>query len=32
MDFTIILQAGIASGTVLLFATIGELFSNAPAY
>jgi simple sugar transport system permease protein len=26
MDFTIILQAGIASGTVLLFATIGELF------
>ena len=28
MDFTIILQAGIASGTVLLFATIGELFSE----
>ncbi len=28
MDFTIILQAGIASGTVLLFATLGELFSE----
>ena len=28
MDFTIILQAGIASGTVLLFATIGEIFSE----
>jgi general nucleoside transport system permease protein len=28
MDFTLILQAGIASGTVLLFATIGELFSE----
>jgi general nucleoside transport system permease protein len=28
MDLTIILQAGIASGTVLLFATIGELFSE----
>lgn len=28
MDYTIILQAGIASGTVLLFATIGELFSE----
>jgi general nucleoside transport system permease protein len=28
MDFTIILQAGIASGTVLLFATIGELFAE----
>ncbi|MCX6059800.1 MAG: ABC transporter permease [Chloroflexi bacterium] len=28
MDFTVILQAGIASGTVLLFATIGELFSE----
>ena len=28
MDFTVILQAGIASGTVLLFAIIGELFSE----
>lgn len=28
MDYTIILQAGIASGTVLLFATLGELFSE----
>ena len=28
MDYSIILQAGIASGTVLLFATIGELFSE----
>ena len=28
MDFTVILQAGIASGTVLLFATIGELFAE----
>jgi general nucleoside transport system permease protein len=28
MDFTIILQAGIATGTVLLFATIGELFAE----
>jgi simple sugar transport system permease protein len=28
MDFTTILQAGIASGTVLLFATIGELFAE----
>lgn len=28
MDFTIIVQAGIASGTVLLFATIGELFTE----
>ncbi len=28
MDYTIILQAGIASGTVLLFATIGELFAE----
>jgi ABC-type uncharacterized transport system permease subunit len=28
MDFTTILQAGIASVTVLLFATIGELFSE----
>lgn len=28
MDFTIILQAGIASGTVLLFATLGELFAE----
>jgi ABC-type uncharacterized transport system permease subunit len=28
MDFTVILQAGIASGTVLLFATIGELFTE----
>src|SRR5512139_596925 len=28
MDPIIILQAGVASGTVLLFATIGELFSE----
>jgi ABC-type uncharacterized transport system permease subunit len=28
MDFIIILQAGVASGTVLLFATIGELFAE----
>jgi simple sugar transport system permease protein len=28
MDATIILQAGVASGTVLLFATIGELFAE----
>jgi ABC-type uncharacterized transport system permease subunit len=28
MDYIIILQAGVASGTVLLFATIGELFSE----
>ena len=28
MDFIIILQAGIASGTVLLFATLGEIFSE----
>ena len=28
MDFVIILQAGVASGTVLLFATIGEIFSE----
>ncbi len=28
MDYSVILQAGIASGTVLLFATIGELFSE----
>jgi ABC-type uncharacterized transport system permease subunit len=28
MDFTTILQAGIASGTVLLFATIGEIFAE----
>jgi simple sugar transport system permease protein len=28
MDFIIILQAGVASGTVLLFATIGEIFSE----
>ncbi|MCJ7435038.1 MAG: ABC transporter permease [Anaerolineales bacterium] len=28
MDFMIILQAGVASGTVLLFATIGELFAE----
>jgi ABC-type uncharacterized transport system permease subunit len=28
MDFVIILQAGIASGTVLLFATIGEIFAE----
>ena len=28
MDFVIILQAGIASGTVLLFATLGEVFAE----
>jgi simple sugar transport system permease protein len=28
MDLTIILHAGVASGTVLLFATIGELFTE----
>jgi ABC-type uncharacterized transport system permease subunit len=28
MDLTIILQAGVASGTVLLFATIGEIFAE----
>jgi len=28
MDLIIILQAGVASGTVLLFATIGELFAE----
>ncbi|GAB4530309.1 MAG: ABC transporter permease [Anaerolineales bacterium] len=28
MDFLIILQAGVASGTVLLFATLGEIFSE----
>ena len=28
MDVIIILQAGVASGTVLLFATIGELFAE----
>jgi len=28
MDFIIILQAGVASGTVLLFATLGEIFSE----
>jgi simple sugar transport system permease protein len=28
MDFIIILQAGVASGTVLLFATIGEIFAE----
>lgn len=28
MDLVIILQAGVASGTVLLFATIGELFAE----
>ena len=28
MNWIIILQAGIASGTVLLFATIGEIFSE----
>jgi simple sugar transport system permease protein len=28
MDLIIILQAGVASGTVLLFATIGEIFSE----
>jgi len=28
MDFVIILQAGVASGTVLLFATLGEIFAE----
>jgi len=28
MDLIIILQAGVATGTVLLFATIGELFAE----
>jgi ABC-type uncharacterized transport system permease subunit len=28
MDFLIILQAGVASGTVLLFATLGEIFAE----
>ena len=28
MDFIIILQAGVATGTVLLFATLGELFAE----
>lgn len=28
MDFVIIMQAGVASGTVLLFATIGEIFAE----
>ena len=28
MDLIIILQAGVASGTVLLFATIGEIFAE----
>ena len=28
MDLIIILQAGVATGTVLLFATIGEIFSE----
>jgi len=28
MDLTIILQAGVASGTVLLFATLGEIFAE----
>ena len=28
MDYIVILQAGVASGTVLLFATIGELFAE----
>jgi len=28
MDFIIILQAGVASGTVLLFATVGEIFAE----
>ena len=28
MDFIIILQAGVASGTVLLFATLGEIFAE----
>ena len=28
MDWIIILQAGVASGTVLLFATLGEIFAE----
>src|SRR5512136_9351 len=28
MDLIVILQAGVASGTVLLFATVGELFAE----
>src|SRR5690606_6650192 len=28
MDLTIVLQAGVATGTVLLFATIGEIFAE----
>ncbi|MVD21696.1 ABC transporter permease, partial [Vibrio cholerae] len=28
MDFLVILQAGVASGTVLLFATLGEVFAE----
>ena len=28
MDFIIILQAGVATGTVLLFATLGEIFAE----
>lgn len=28
MDFIVILQAGVASGTVLLFATLGEVFAE----
>ena len=28
MDFILILQAGVASGTVLLFATLGEIFAE----
>ena len=28
MDTLLILQAGVASGTVLLFATLGELFAE----
>ena len=28
MDFTLILAAGVASGTILLFAAIGEIFAE----
>jgi ABC-type uncharacterized transport system permease subunit len=28
MDLIIILQAGVATGTVLLFATLGEIFAE----
>ena len=28
MDFTLILAAGVASGTVLLFAAVGEIFAE----